>query len=90
MKKVKCKKHQWKKDIKKPSVILLDTFEKESATYYTFQCSLCKDVDERIDKRTRKKIKEKFLLKAKQRYLIGNRGNFAPYLVEEDSLFIIK
>ena len=86
----KCKNCHWKIDYKIPSTVLIDTLEKESAKYNTYTCTQCNKIAERIDKRTRKKVKEKYLLLANQRYLIGNRGNFVPYLVAENSLFIIQ
>ena len=85
----KCKKHQWKK-LKEPSVILVDTVKLESAKYNMCKCTICDKHDEIMDRRTRAKVGFKYKLKAKQRYLIGNNGKFAQYMVEEDSLFIIK
>jgi len=89
MEKLKCVKHQWKK-LKEPSIILIDTLERKSAKYYMSECTICGKREEIMDKRTQAKVSPKYQLKANQRYLIGNKGNFSQYLVPEDSIFIIK
>tara|TARA_R110000744_G_scaffold282556_5_gene394241 strand:- start:209 stop:535 length:327 start_codon:yes stop_codon:yes gene_type:complete len=85
---MKCR-HHWKK-LKRESVVLIDTIEKQAAKYHTYECTQCQKIEERIDRRTTTIIGEKYKLKANQRYLIGNKGSFSPYLVPEDSLFVIK
>ena len=82
-------KHQWKK-LKADSIILLDTEKKEAAKYYKSKCTQCGEISEIIDKRTRAQVTKKYILKANQKYLIGNNGKFAQYLVPEDSIFVIK